>query len=645
VRRPALPLLVALALLLLSAVAAAAPRLAFEPRALAFAIDDPQPSERSVTVRNIGDTTLHIAGVFLSPDSSGFHVDSPGPTELMPGAAIGVAVRYTPGRLARDATGALLVVSDDPRGSDDPRTDEPDHVLGLPLRVGGTSAALGLFGPPLAAALLLAGLAAAGRGRTRAAAWLDRIARAAPLLATAWLARGFQPELTALDGGYGIQRLSHHVLSTRLALEYFVGFDGLSLPLVALVALWGVLAVRPSAPGSLSPTWRLLILGGTLLALGALDVVLLAAGWLLALLGAGGELGLFQRSRPAGAPRLVAAVAPGLLAVTLALLGGALALARARSLPTALVDGTFVAHSGDLIKLTYQNYFGDQRLGGLALDGVLWVALQAAALLPLGALLVARAPDGQRLLVAGPLAVLALYASVRLGGGLFPHAARALVPWLGGLGLLGAAVATLRALRTPTLSTMLPGLLAAQLAATALGLSAGTQAGLHAALLGLWRFVLGAGLLGLRPPGAATARGERLIDRLIGRGTALLVLGAPGLLGFPAQVLLLVGTAPTQRLATGALVGLWLLLIAQAARRGQATRRGLDPVPQPIERTSGWAAPLAPRLVLLGVAVALGILPQALVTASASWVNDFLSHTVGHLGPAALALLQAGARL
>ena len=144
VRRAALPLLALCWLLLASAPAAAAPRIAFEPPELAFAVADPNPSERTVAVRNVGDTPLHIAGVFLSPDSSGFHVESPGPTELSPGAAVHVAVRYTPGRLLRDATGALLVLSDDPRGHDDPRTDEPDRVLGLPLRVGGTAAALGL---------------------------------------------------------------------------------------------------------------------------------------------------------------------------------------------------------------------------------------------------------------------------------------------------------------------------------------------------------------------------------------------------------------------------------------------------------------------------------------------------------------------
>lgn len=634
-RRPALPLLVVCWLLLASAPAAAAPRVAFEPPELTFAVADPRPSERTVAVRNVGDTPLHLAGIFLSPDSSGFHVDSPGPTELVPGAAVQVTVRYTPGRLPRDATGAMLVVSDDPRGPDDPRTDEPDHVVGLPLRVGGTAAALGLFAPPLVAALLLAGLGAVGplgQRRSRAAAWLVRLALAAQAIAAAWLARGFQPELTARDGGYGIQRVAHHVLSAGLALEYFIGFDGLSLPLVVLVALWGVLAARPRRPGPLLPSaaWRLLLLGGTLLALGALDVGLLAAGWLLALLGASGELGCFQRTRPAGARTL------GLcLAVTLGLLVTALALARARSLPTALVDGTFVAHIGDLIKLSYQNFFGDQRLLGLALDRALWLALQAAALLPLAALLVVAAPAGQRLLVAVPLAVLALYAGVRLGGGLFPHAARALLPWLGGLGLLGAGVGALRALRAPSGPALLASLLTAQLAATALGLSAGTQAGLHAALLGLWRFALGALLLGLGPTGGAATRGERLLER----GTTLLVLGAPGLLGFPAQVLLLVGTAPTQRLATGALLALWLLAI------GQAARRAFERTPRAPERPSGPSAPLAPRLVALGLAVALGLWPQVLITASTSWVNDAISHTVGHLGPAALALLQAaGAR-
>jgi hypothetical protein len=43
-------------------------------------------------------------------------------------------------------------------------------------------------------------------------------------------------------------------------------------------------------------------------------------------------------------------------------------------------------------------------------------------------------------------------------------------------------------------------------------------------------------------------------------------------------------------------------------------------------------------VALLGLAIFLGLWPQALIELSAAWVNDFLSHTVGHLGAAALAL-------
>jgi hypothetical protein len=35
----------------------------------------------------------------------------------------------------------------------------------------------------------------------------------------------------------------------------------------------------------------------------------------------------------------------------------------------------------------------------------------------------------------------------------------------------------------------------------------------------------------------------------------------------------------------------------------------------------------------------LGLHPQPLLTAQATWVNDFLSHTFGHLGAGSLALL------
>lgn len=597
--------------------AEAGPRLSFEPPALELPASG---GERAVTLRNTGDAPLRLRAAFLSPDAAGFHVESPGERVLLPGAATTVGVRFTPGPRPRDATGALLVYSDDPRGLDDPRSPEPDPVLGMPLRAGGTSSGLFLFVPPLLGALLVLLL------RRRGGRLVALGAAAASLCAAAWLVHRFEPGLTVRDGGYGVQLLLHRALFGA-GIELFIGFDGLSLPLAALVTLWGVVAASGPAfteERDGSPAWGLLLLGGTLLAVAALDVALLLLGWALALLGAAGACARGRRR----APVLVACLSLGLLTA-------GLAIAALRSLPAVGVDGTFVAHTTDLIKLSYLNYFGDQRIGGLRLDMALWLLLLAGGLLPpLALLLLPEAGRGRRLVLSVPLLVLALYAVLRLAGGLFPQAAIKGMRWLGGAGLFGLLLLTLRALQARTLQAMLAPLLVAQLLATALGMAAGTQAGLLAALLGLWRYGLGALILGASGPGTAgsgMSRGERAL-RL---GATLLLLGAPGLLGFPASILLIYGAAPTQRLATVVLLAVLLVVTARAVPKifyeepGSALR---EPAAQP-------GAPFSVRLVLLVVAVLLGVWPQLLITLSIGWVNDFLSHTVGHLGAAALALL------
>lgn len=597
--------------------AEAGPRLLFEPPALELPAAG---GEGAVTLRNTGDAPLRLRAAFLSPDAAGFHVENPGERVLPPGAAVTVRVHFAPGRVPRDATGALLVYSDDPRGLDDPRSPEPDQVLGMALRAGGTCAGLGLFLPPLLGALAVLLL-------RRRGGWLVALgAAAASLGAAAWLLHRFEPGLTVRDGGYGVQLLLHRALP-GLGPELFIGFDGLSLPLAALVALWGVVAAAGPASSQErdgSPGWGLLLLGGTLLALAALDVTLLVLGWALALLGAAkaGSRGRLQRAQV-----LVAGLSLGLLSAGLFLAVG-------RSLPAVGVLGTFTAHTTDLIKLSYLNYFGDQRLWGLRLDVALWLFITAGGLLPPLALLrVPRAGRGRRLVLSVPLVVLALYAELRLAGGLFPQAAVLLLRWLGGAGLLGLLLLTLQALQARTLQAMLAPLLVAQLLATALGLAAGTQAGLLAGLVGVFRYGLGALVLGTSGQGATgegMARGERAL-RL---GATLLVLGAPGLLGFPAVVLLIYGAAPTQRLATGVLLAVLLVATARAVPRifYEEPGSGLR------EPAGAPAAPFAVRAGLLAGAGLLGIWPQLLVGCSLGWVNDFLSHTVGHLGAAALAL-------
>lgn len=621
-------------LIILSAAgqAEAAPRLELRPQRLTFAAAG---ETRLIGLHNAGDAPLQLWALAFSADSAGFSAEQIIPRQLLPGEALTVAVRYERAGARPQAFGALLVYSDDPGGFDDPRSAERDFVRSAALVAGETTATVWLWLPPLAAAALLI----AGRAR-RGGRVLVGAGTLLPLAAGLWLAGHFDPGFAVPQGNYGIQLGLHRALWSAAGLELWSGVDGLSLPLVLLLTMAaGLRLLLPAAGGAgeAAPAWSLLLHGGALLGVCSLDAGWLLCGFELALLGAWGRLGGARwkggwlRRRTWG---MAAQVGVGLLVLAVAAL-------RQHSLPTALVDGTTVAHTTDLVKLGYANYFGDLAVKGVALDRLLWGALVLGALLPVLLLPAVRVPVGERLSLSLPLLVLAVSVVLRLAFYALPQATVALGPWLLAAALAWGLFFTLRALRQKQLGSLLLAAVTARAGGIFIGLLAATQSGAHAALMQLWHHGLAVLLLALAEH--SQSAGSRSANRGWSRASqvvaALLILDAPGMLGFVQRTLLVIGVLPELRVAAFGLTAMGLLVPMAALRLALVppVAERSRPGALPDERA---AAPPSRLLVLAGLtaaAVVLGVFPQPLCGLAGGFVSDFVAHVFTHLDASAIA--------
>lgn len=634
--RRGLPALVTLlfvwAVLGAGAPALAAPRLELRPPRLTF---DPRGESRELRLRNAGDAPLQLKALSFSADSAGFAAEQLTPRRLAPGEELAVTVRYVRSGARPQAFGALLVYSDDPGGFDDPRSAERDFARGAALVAGETTTTLWLWLPPLGAAVLLLARRRAGPVG-RVLRWAGALL---PLAASLWLVERFDAEFAVPQGNYGIQLGLHRALWPAAGLELWTGVDGLALPLVLLLAaaaalqLLGRDAAGTAGCQDAGPVWTLIMYAGALLVLCSLDAVSLLCGWELALLGAWRRLaGLGGRGELAAHGGAVSVRTWfGGAQVGAALLGVGMLVVRAGSLPTALVDGTTVAHTTDLVKLSYANYFGDLAWKGVALDRLLWAALTVGALLPVGLLAAVRAPLRERLSLSLPLLVLGAYAVIRLAFYVLPQATAALAPWLIAAALGWGLAFTLRALRQRQLPQLLTAAAAARASGVFVGLLSATQTGAQAGLLQLWHHGLATLLLVMaaRLGEAGSGRAQRASLGI----AALLILDAPGMLGFVQRTLLVLGAFPELRLAAAGVAAMGLLVSLAALQRALAKR--------PPERTVPDAGPgrltLLPLAGLTAAALLLGVYTQPLLGLSRGFVSDFVSHVFTHLDGSAIA--------
>ena len=607
-RRALLALFFVLLALLLCGprAAAAAPRLQATPARLVFSTAGEQ---RDLELRNTGDAPLHITGVSVSGDSAGYDVPSPptGGAELAPGRSLRIRVSYTPQGPRRQALGALLVFCDDPRGGDDPRTEEPDHVIGVPLSAGEVVWPLALWALPLAVAALL-GLVRGERARLH----LARGAGLCTLALTGAVLLRFDPAFGVHSGNYGMQLVTHRALAPGLGLEWFSGYDGLSVPLcvcVALVCCAALFRPAPAPVGMRTAAAWLAVLGGALGFLAALDARAALLFWEVALLGLYGVLG-----GGAGVGQRFFVQAQ----LGVALLSGALALVHAHSLAGPLVDGTLVPHSWDLIKLSYFNYYGDFRALGRPLGQLAWPALVTGLLLPVALLLRPGVPGAARLWALGPAVLLGGYGVLRLPCGLLPDATAWAARSVAAIGAAWVVAGLWRARRTPDLLRLLGLGLGARAGLFLLGLGGGTHTSLLGAHLTLVQVALAAAALAMAAE-APAGRGRHLGLA----AAALCALDLPGTLGGAARLLVLLGSFADQRVLT-------LLTAAALLAAPLSAWRAWLQVPSPdLARPAQAGAALVWLAVLLAVQLGLGLYPEALAALSRTSLEDLILHGPG----------------
>lgn len=417
--------------------------------------------------------------------------------------------------------------------------------------------------------------------------------------------------------GVGVRESAHY------GMQFFVekahvgaaGLDGLSLLLALLCAGWlaaavlgGLLATRRVGPG-----WLLLLAVAPLGMLASLDVVPLGFfywAWLLVL------------ARFLGLQVRLAAV----LLLPLLLGVAAVAYMWVHSVPAQLSDGTTVSHPTGVIELSYFNYFGELRLAGLSFWALLVTGV--APLLTLAYLGLRREP-ALALLLSVPALLLGSYVVLRLGGGLLPESFVAAAPTVAAVAVAGLVVAAWLSGRSVNLAGLLFWGLMGRTAAVFFSIASLTQTGVQAALLQLVQHALAATLLGLLlavPPGW---RGRK--HGLALRGAVLLSLDLPGTLGFVGRTLAVLGTLPGYRVGTLVALAALMALPVAALRVLSGSDVGRGP--------GDIGGRLVTVCLVLGLLmVGLGLWPQPLIAVTHAWVNDFLSHTSGHLGAASFAL-------
>jgi NADH-quinone oxidoreductase subunit M len=472
------------------------------------------------------------------------------------------------------------------------------------------------------------------------------------------LYQGFNGAVTRLDGNDGFQ----YVERTGLVgpMEYYVGVDGTSVPLVLLAALVGLTAaiasygVKKKALEAYYGFASLLLAAVTGVFI-ALDLGLFTVCWVVMLLATGALVSVTAKKADAAASRRLR-VYGALSAVPLVFAVGALHL---HSDPSFLVDGTRVPHSfavPELMRVAY-NAKGLTLLGGSFVK-VVWGALFVAfgVLVPVVPLqrwlvrTVAEAPAPVAMLIAGVVLRAGVYGLVRVSLDILPDASRWAATTTEVVGVVTIAAAGVLAFRERDLRHVVACAVVGQTGFCLLGLGSSTREGIAGCLLqttssGLIVAVLFALLGALADRTKSTdvdklqgvARTSPVLGMLVG-GALLALAGAPGLSGFWGELLPLFGVFPLQRAI--AIVAAVFAFVLAGSLVGPI--RGL--LAGPGEGASGsapvreiGAREVAAVMPLVVICLGLGLYPGPFFTLVRGGVND-VNLLVNPPGPDEIAL-------
>ena len=511
--------------------------------------------EKVVQVRNDGDAAARVELVGMAPGSDGFAVQPATGRVLQPGESYELHVAYQPdGRRAQAFGGVQIHAAD-------------GAVTAVAVRAGGSwLLTLLIFFPLVGAALVM--LAPRGRhGLVRAIALGTSLV---PLAAALHAVAHF-------DGAGGLQFVQHVVWIPAFNVEYFVGVDGLSILMVILTALISTIAIVASfgIDRQVRGYFALVLLleTGMLGTFVALDFFLFYIFWELMLVPMYFLIGIW------GGPRKEYAAIKFFLYT---LVGSVLILLAIIALyfhasPTALVDGTPVHHTFDMIKLAYGNDWAKKGLTlfGCSFTHVVWVAffIGFAIKIPIFPLHTwlpdahVEAPTAVSVILAGVLLKMGTYGLLRVNFAMLPEATQWAATTMTVLGAINIVYGGLCAFAQADLKRLVAYSSVSHMGFCLVGMASFTDLGMNGAMLQMFNHGTITAMLFLLVGVLYDRAHTRQIDRFGGLaaqmpryalvfGLAFFAsLGLPGLSGFVGELLVFVGAFAAHRVIVAIALG------------------------------------------------------------------------------------------
>ena len=624
----------------------------------------------TVTVSNVGGEPLVVSRVALLGDeddvrsptrlSTRFVEGAATTAVLAAGASRDILVSWMPEKDARvrQAFGQVVVTSTDEQAGEVAmgfRAQLPTGLGWIGAHVLSLLVLLPLMVPLLAGASRLAGRRDSMAVR-RALVGLALVELALAL----WTYWRFAPDVGHSDGNDGYQFVERGVWVRSMGAEWYLGIDGISVVLVPLAATLALVAVLVHEVDRRSDAYcsaLALLAAGAMGTLVALDVTLVLASWqvvLVALVMLVGGWGGVRGERAAAKLGTYGAIG------STAMLAAFVALSRASG-RAFLVDGTVVAHTLSIPELARTSFASKGPVLGVPLVELVWVLLLVAVavatpIVPFHGWLadvLAEAPAGAAVVVAGVVVVLGPYLLVRVGLGAVPEGARWAASSMSALGVLGVVYGALCAMAHSDLRRFVAYTTIANAGACLFGIAALGPQGIAASLVGLFAHGLAVGIV----LGFSSALERRvhtselarlgglaaetpLLGGMAAAGLAV-SLGVPGLVGFWGPLLSLLGGFVRHPVLT---VVMAAAFVASAAAHMRVARLCLLGRIHPAWRRSRLLEPFGgrfpdatrPEIVALAPLVALslllGIWPAPLMSPMMVAVRD-VSASADPAGP------------
>jgi NADH-quinone oxidoreductase subunit M len=524
----------------------------------------------TLTIANAGAEPLVVSRVALLGDeddvrsptrlSARFVEGAATSATLAPGASKDLVVSWMPDKdpRVRQAFGYVVVTSTDEQAGEVAMGFRAQLPTGLGW-IGAHALSLLVLIPLLVPIVAGASRLAGQRDAPLVRKWSIGLGLVDLALAL-WVYCRFVPDAGRSDGNDGYQLVERSVWVRSIGSEWYLGIDGISVvlvPLAAALALVAVLANESERRSDAYCSALALLAAGVMGAVAALDLTLVLASWqlvLVALVMLVGGWGGVRGERAAAKLGTYGAIG------STAMLAAFVALSRASG-RAFLADGTAVAHTLSIPELARTSFASKGLILGVPFVEMVWILLIVAVavatpIFPFHGWLadvLAEAPPGTAVIVAGVVVALGPYLLVRVGLGAIPEGARWASSSIAALGVLGVVYGSLCAMAQSDLRRFVAYTTIANSGACLFGVAALGPQGIAAAVAGMFAHGLAVALL----LGFSSAMERRVhtgeLTRLGGLAAETPVLGAiaaaglavslgvPGLVGFWGPLLSLLG--------------------------------------------------------------------------------------------------------